>query len=378
MPELPKVDEFAFVLMAGVLLIFILAFAWTTPSEAPPIVDEAHFEVTTVQGETKAIDFRIRGTTSLTSINITKSGDIANWITLNKNDFDVASGASTTVTATIKVPGSATMGTHSGRITLTSKGGSDTFSISVIVVKERTKTSEKAISLGNFAVSYTKGKDILDSREDVSVSSSLLSERFITLSGSITLEKLSIVTNAAVRLSIKDTNQEGNLIVAVDGTEVYNKKIGTGEILIPVQKELLETSNMVTIRAGSPGWKFWTSAFYDIKEAEFVIDYEGAFTKTFNFTMTKNEVDNFKQFNLFYRVPPEGYAVPLTELMIKVNSQIVYWDVPPLALFDKPFKEDMFGKPLYLNEGTNTITFEFEKEAFYKISDTMLTTEYYV
>jgi len=378
MTELPKIDEFAFVLLAGVLLIFILAFAWTTPTEGTPILDATHLDLTASQGETRTLDFTIRGTTALTAINVTVGGDIAKWASVNKNDFDVAIGSSSTVTITLKVPRSATLGVYNGRINVKSQGGTGTFSISVNVVKERVKTSSRPISLGDFSVSYTKGTDVLDSKEDASVSTNALSERLMTLTGRITPEKLSITTGGSISIVVTDTNQDGNLIVIMNGTEIYNQKIDAGEVLIPLEKSQLASSNMITIKAGSPGWKFWSTAYYDIKSAEFSIDYEGAFAKTFDINMTKNEVENFKQFDLFFRVPQSGYKVPLAELMIKIDNQIVYWDIPPLSLFDMSFNEDMFGNPLYLTEGANTITFLFEEEAYYKMSDAMLTIEYYV
>jgi len=376
-PDVPKVDEFAFILLAGVLLIFILAFAWTTPTEGPPAVDETHFEITTDQGETATFDFTISSTTALTSINITAGGEIARWITFNKDDFDIERDESSTVTATLKIPSDVSLGIYRGRITVKGKGGRDTFSVAVDVVEERTETSTRPVSLGDFTVSYAKGTDVLDSREDVRVSNSYLSERTLALTGMITGEKLLIATSGSVHLIIEETNRAGNLIVLINGDEIYNKKVSAGEILIPIDTDLIETSNMVTIRAGSPGWKFWTGVVYKIKKAEFNVDYEGAFSQSFDISMTKNEVDNFKQFNLYFHVLPEGYSVPLPDLMIKVNNQIVYWDSPPLRFFDKSLKEDMFGNPLYLEEGMNTITFEFEEEAFYTPLDAMLTVEYY-
>lgn len=378
MPEVPKIDEFAFVLMAGILFIFILTFAWTTPTEGPPVVDETYFEITADQGETRTFDFIIKGQTILSSVNISGSGEVANWITFNRNDFDIDKDGSMTVTATLKIPSNVSTGRHSGRVVVKGKGGRDTFSVYVDISEERSDTSTTPVFLGDFSVSYTRGTDVLDSKEDIRVSGGYISERSIVLTGLITDEKLSITTDASVRLVIDVTNQAGNLIILLDSHEIYNKKVGTGEILIPIEKGLLEKSNMITIRAGSPGWKFWINTVYKIQRAEFNIDYEGAFSQTFNISMTKNEVDNFKRLSLYYRVPSGGYSVPLADMMIKINNQIVYWDSPPLAFFDRSFSEDMFGNSIFLNEGTNTITFMFEEQARYSMSDAMLTIEYYV
>lgn len=375
-PAVPKIDEFAFVLMAGVLFIFILAFAWTTPTEGPPILDKTHLEITASQGETTTFDFTVSSNTDLTSVNVTASGEIAKWMTFNKNDFDVEGDESTSVTTTLKIPSDISVGIYKGRVNVKSSGGTDTFSLSVDVVEERVETSTRPIFLGDFSVSYTKGTDVLDSREDVSVSNGYFSARSMALTGLITAEKLSITTGGSIHLLIEDTNKVGSLIVSINDHEIYNKIVSAGEIFIPIEKDLIERSNTVTVSAGLPGWKFWTSTVYNILAAEFSVDYDGAFAQTFNISMTKNEVDNFKQFNLYYRV--RSYDVPLSDMMIKVNNQIVYWDTPPLAFFDMSLSEDMFGNPLYLSEGINTITFLFEEEAFYTIADAMLTIEYYV
>jgi hypothetical protein len=380
-PDVPKIDEFAFILLAGVLFIFILAFAWTTPTEGPPVVEQSHFEIDVAQGETTTFDFTVSSSTSLTSINITASGEIADWVTFNKNDFDIERDEVATVKVTVKVPSNASLDLYRGRVTVDGEGGTDTFSVSVDVVEEKEESATRLVSSeefpSEFSVKYAQGTDVLDSRGNVRVSNGYLSQRSIMLTGLLTNEKLSITTGGSVHLIIESTNEVGNLKVSVNDNEIYNKRVSAGEIFIPIEKDLIEKTNVVTIKAGLPGWMFWTSTIYRIQVAEFNLDYEGAFAQNFNISMTEDEVDNFKQFNLFYRVPRDGYSIPIPELMIKINNQIVYWDVPPLTIFDRPLKEDMFGNPLYLNEGSNTITFMFEENAIYSVSEAMLTVEYY-
>lgn len=376
MAPVPKVDEFSFVLLAGVLFIVIMMVVWTTPTQGPPVVTETHFDVSGNKGSTETLDFTIKSSEGLTSVNLTASGEMARWITFNKNDFDVASDSSTVVTATIKIPANASTGVYSGRVTIKSEGGTDSFSISLDVVYGEKDTSSRPIFLGDFSVSYSKGTDILDSREDVSVSNGLFSSRSLTLSGGLSDEQLSIVTGGSVYIVVSDTNQLADLMVSINGNEIYTKTVSSGEVFIPIDSNMIESSNTVKVEAGSPGWQFWTSTVYDISVAEFNVDYEGAFSKSFNVTLSDNEIANFKQFNLFYRV--KEYDAPLSEMMIKVNNQIAYWDTPPLAYFDSDLSDDMFGNPLYLEEGENTVTFMFEEEAYYSIADAMLTVEYYV
>ncbi len=373
MAEVPKVDEFSFVLAAAVLFIFILGFAWTTPTESPPYVPQQTFELTVSPGERTSFDFTITGTPELTAVNLSASGEIKNWITFNKNNFDFVE--STTVTTTLDIPENTSEGLYTGRVYVVGRGGKDSFSVNVRVEGREREIASRAVSLGDFTVSYSEGTDIVDSDGDIKIYKSYFSSRELNLGGLIPSSRLSIVTGGNIHLIIEDTNSISDLIVELNGEEIYKRRVDIGEVFIPIEKDKIKGSNLITIRVGSPGAMFWATSFYRIKLAEFNIDYKGAFAKTFNITLSKNEVDNFKQFNIFYRVTDYTYPLPL--MMIKVNNQIVYWDTPPLVLFNKKLKEDMFGNPLYLQEGTNTITFMFEENAAYTVADAMLTIEYY-
>jgi hypothetical protein len=363
--------------MASVLFIFIMAFAWTTPSESAPVVVETSFELSAAAGEKVSFEFTLSGKPSLTAVNLSSSGEMRNWITFNKNNFDVHD--SDRVKVTIKVPGNATEGLHIGRVFIFSVGGKDQFSINLDVSGDRRELESRMISAdefeADFTVSYYEGTDIIDSKTDKRVSRSHFSTRSLSLAGLLTEEKVSIVTGGNVRLVIEDTNAIGSLIVELNNEEIYNRKPGEGEIVIPIDKDEIEKSNIITIKTTPPGLMFWASSFYDIKTVEFNVEYKGAFAKTFDFTLSSDEVDNFRHFNLIYTV--NGYTAPLPEMMIKINNQIVYWDTPPLVIFDETISEDMFGNPLYLRGGTNNIMFLFEENAVYSITNAMMLVEYY-
>lgn len=375
MAELPKVDEFSFVLMASVLFIFLMAFAWTTPSESAPYVKDTSFELSAAPGEKVKFDFTVSGVPRLTAVNLSASGAIRNWITFNKNNFDVAE--SDEVTVTVKVPSNATEGIHTGRVFIFGVGGKDQFSINIDVSGEKREMTSRPIPLGDFTVSYYDGTDIVDSKTDTTVSRSHFSTRSLTLMGALTEEKLSIVTGGSVRIVIEETNSLGSLIVEMNGKEIYRRRASAGEIIVPIDDSDIQKSNVITIKANPPGIMFWANTYYRIMTAEFNVDYQGAFAKEFDFALTEDEADNFRRFNLFYRVPPRGYTAPLPDMMIKINNQIVFWEPPPLVLFDEQISEDMFGNPLYLETGTNTIMFMFEESAVYTIGDALLTVEYF-
>lgn len=374
--ELPKIDEFAFVLLAGVFMIAILTLSLSTPTEGTPLVDDTTFSFTMKPGETRTFSFVVKGKTYLTAVNLTAGGDVASWIKFNKDNFDVRDQS--TVTVTLKAPLDITNGLYTGRVTITGSGGKDTFSVNV-EISDRTgnRTMHNVTDLGSFVVSYARGTDTLDSERDVTVSGGYFSSHPVTLTGSVSDAKLDIATAASVDLVVGGTNGAGNLIVLLNDAEIYNGVAGEGELSVPINKSALKGSNTVTIKAAPPGLAFWSSTTYELQSAKFTLSYDGASPQTFTFLLSGDQVSNFKRFALFWTVDEAGTARPVPELKIKINNQIVYWKTPPLAYMDTTFKEDMFGSALNLNSGENTITFSFDKNAVYSVSDATLTADYY-
>lgn len=367
-----KIDEFAFVLLAGVVMIFVLTFAWTTPMEWAPTVEPSSIDLSVQRGASKTFDLTIKG--KLTAVNLTATDEIKNWLAFDKKNFDVVDSA--IVTVTVKVPGAVSLGSYEGYVEVESVGGKETVYVKINVIEEaEEEAATRIIPLGDFSVSYSEGADTLDLKESVEVVNGYFASHEIVLVGILTDEKLSIVTDGYIQLIIESTNSAGDLIVLLNGEEIFRRRVGVGEVLIPIDKTLIRKSNSVTIAAGSPGWKFWMNTVHRLRSAKFVVNYKGAFSKQFTFSLDANEVANLKHLKLFYRV--KRYSAVLPELMIKINGQIVYWETPPLAFFDDAFEEDMLGNKLQVNVGNNTITFLFEREAYYDIADAILTVVYW-
>lgn len=371
MPEVPRVDEFVFILLAGVILIFILMIAWTTPSELPPIVEPRSVNIDVKYGGSTTFDLTFNGTA--TSVNMTAEGPIRHWLSFSKNNFDFS--GITKVKVTVDVPEDREPGTYTGAIEIKTPGGEKSVSVTVNVLEVTGEISMRPISLGDFTVRYTAGSDELDSKSSVQAVKGYFTSKEVTLVGILSSDKLDIATEGYIQLIVEDTNSAGNLIVYFNDQKVFDQSVGLGELTISIDKSLLGRSNSVIIKADSPGWKFWMNTVYKFRVVKLIVDYKGVFSQQIPFDLTQKEVESFRDFHLFYRV--REYTSPLPALMIKINNQIVFWERPPLAFFDKKLEEDMFGNPLHLEEGNNTITFLFEKEASYSIADALLTVEYY-
>jgi len=365
-------DEFAFVLLAGIILIGILMIAWTTPTELPPKVSPASIDLETTPGSVETFTLNISGK-KLTDVTLSSSGDIINWVKFTKNGFDVSGFV--LVDARLSVPKNALIKIYRGSIKVSSKDGMEAIPVTVAVEKEVVRALEsRGIQLGDFFTGFTAGSKDLDSRQNVQVNKGYFSERSVNLVGSITDKELSILKGASINIIVEDANKLGNLMVAFNDNEVFNKKVGAGEILIPLEKGMMNKNNVVNIKADTPGLTFWANTLYQLRSVKFIVDLEGSFSKELSFNLRPTEVSNFDSLGLAYKV--EDFSSTLPELVIKLNDQVVYKAKPSTTSFDEKFGEDISGNPLIVNEGDNKIVFSFENEASYTVSNAVMTVFY--
>jgi hypothetical protein len=233
--------------------------------------------------------------------------------------------------------------------------------------------STKLIPLGDFSI-IGPGKTI-DYKEDLKVERSYLSERISLISGSLTTDELEAITGATLQLEIENTNGLGNLIVEINGVEVFNKKVDVGFVNIPIDPSLLMEKNTIKIKAGLPGWILWATTVYEIKSAKFFVTFQGIYGKEFTFSLNANEATNFAELQLQFLV--SRYSTPLQELFIEVNDQLIYASEPPLAMFNKTFSKDIYGNNIIMLPGNNKIRFSFKKSGLYEISNALLKILYF-
>jgi len=364
-----KIDEFGIILLAAIILIGILAYVWGTPS-APLEVSPPSKSLTIASGSTSIFYLEIMG--ALTNVTLTSTGEISSWTSFNKNNFNVVN--STTVKVTVKVPSRIAFNTYTGNIIMNSAEGKKIVPITINVKEIAGLLSHAFPPLGDFSISYRESSEVLDSKGDFKVSKGYFSESLASLHGLVDKTELPFVTETFLYITIEETNNIGNLIVFLNDQKIFDKKVGSGLEVIPINVSLIGESNVIIIKAGSPGWRFWASTDYKIKLAEFTVDFKGSVPKAFNFSLEQGEVDNFDYFHLIFR--RQDSSKPLPELMIKVNRQIIFWSSPPLLLFNDTFIKDMWGSPLFLTVGDNTISFSIEERGFYDIADALLVFYY--
>ncbi|MEM7824458.1 MAG: hypothetical protein QXO27_00590 [Candidatus Aenigmatarchaeota archaeon] len=363
-------DEFAWIILAAVGFVLIMTIIFTATTSAP-VIEPKSLSLTLAKGDTHSFAITVRSADGgkISNLTLSSFGEIKDWITFDKNKFDVEN--MTTVRVKIQLPTTAVLRTYTGGIKAESTGGSSTLSLSITVSNVSIVPLEsRVISIGDVEVKYVKGSETLASKENLEITKGVFSESKEAFSVVFPAEKLAILTGAHLELFIVDTNKRGNLIVEFNGQELYNKKTDVGKVVIPLDKSLLNTTNIISVRTTGPSvFQFWSKAFYKIEKLNLVINFRDISEREKEFELMPNEIQNFHHFVLQARV--KEYSTPMQELFIKINNQLVFADRPPLLAFNQTIDRDTFGNKLSLSN-QNKISFSFEKEASLTLDDVFL------
>jgi hypothetical protein len=359
----PRIDEFAFILLAGVIFIIILMVFWTTPTEPVPLVEPTSITRSIARGTSSFVQLNISG--DLTNVSLSASGDVRPWISFTKNNFNVI--GYDVVGVKISVPSAAPIGIFTGSIRISSLGGevSIPLSIEVIELNVTALPIRRTIVLGDVTVSYLVGEEVIDSKEDFEVVGGYF-ERFPAyLSGIISTELLPAIKAGTIRLVVRESNEVGNLIVKFNDEEIFNRMAVPGEYLIDIDPRAIKRSNTIAISSGAPLWRFWISSIYKFSLASFEIEYEEKKFKDMEFVLAPEEVLYFKSGKISFRCKK---CEPVEDLLIEINGVRVFKGRPPLLYFTQDF-----GPEIPLNIGSNRLSLSTEAGAYFDISDLAIT-----
>jgi len=360
-------DEFIFVLFAGLVLIGILVIAWTSEAVSQLTVLPEVKHLTIARGSTLSFPLSLNGTAK--NVTLRSSGEIKSWISFDRSSLDVEKQEY--VTVFVDVPSTASYGLHNGDIYVEALGFEKRISV-VVNVSTRTVSGEsRSINLGDFTVSYAVGEETIAEKNDLNIERGYFTDLPSSFAAVLSEEKVSMVTDGYIQIIVDQTNGLGNLIVEINGNETYNNKAGVGEVIVPLSKIQISKSNSVVLRAGTPGWSFWSSSTYTIGSVKFVVNCNGTIFKDIDFVLSSSDVVNFKSGKLSFLVNKYDEN-KLNDLIVKINDQTFFEGVPTLVYFTKAF-----GNDVNLNTGENTISFSVEPDTYYQLKDVTLTITRY-
>jgi hypothetical protein len=349
-----KLDEFAFVLLAGLIIIIVMLLVWGIPTQYEiPTVNPISKSLSIERGESEDFILEINVTSKL--ITLTSKGTIADWISFSNNNFEVQGLAN--VEVTVKVPSGADERDHYGSIIVESQEGGEVTVPLTIKVKEPTEEGMEEVSrtvyVGDFIVSYAQGIETVKTEENIEVGKTTISA---------TIERdISLITEGELILNVFYTNGEGNLVVKFNDQVVHDEVTNPGQLVIPLIKSQLKSYNVIEISTSKPWWRFWTNAVYRIEKMELRINYFGDIEREQTFEVYREELLNFKEGIVSFYV--NSYEGP-GKLKVEINDYTLYEGVRR-GPFDLSFDFAEVG----LTRGMNTISFSTEADTSYEIEN---------
>ena len=369
-------DEFGWILIGALVFIVVISVAWLPSKEPSPIVDPKSLDLNIVAGSGTVFYVTINGSKEgkMTNVTLTTIDCAQNWVSFDKNKLEIE--GSEKVMVSVIIPKGTTPGTYTGRIKVSSPGGETYISLKINVVGiSEVKIKSRPILLGDINIKYSIGSENIAVGRDLEIFRGYFSKSEEAMNISIPTQKLDITTDGYINLTIEETENAENLVVVFNGYTLYNKKVGAGTLIVPIDGSLIGNKNSLLIYTVSPPWyEFWSKSVYKIKEFGFYINYQDIKERERLFDLKDEEIANFKYFRLTGRVG--DYSQPLREMEIKINDQLVYSNTPPIVFLNETIEKDAFGNTLYFRNTDNTISFSFDRNSYYNLEDTFLIVYY--
>jgi len=349
-----KFDEFAFVLVAGLIIIIVMLLMWGVPTGTQiPVVEPSSQSLTINKGSLEKFILKINVTSD--KVTLTPTGTIKDWIKFSNNNFDSSGLAS--VEVYVKVPSGTVERDYYGSIEVESaEGGKVSIPLTITVTNPTTGKETEVSSthfIGDFSVTYVAGSETLKSVTNIEVK-----DKLVSFSSNIE-EDMSLVTDGFIILDIFYTNGEGNLVVKLNNQIILDQNVGVGELKIPIDKGLLSNYNIIEVSTSKPVWKFWTSSDYKFDKIDFGIDVYGNMEKKETFDVAREEITNFHEGRVgFYINSFDGDG----NLMVKINDFKVFEGRRQgIVAFNFNYVD------VGLIRGENTISFSTETGTTYNI-----------
>jgi len=137
---------------------------------------------------------------------------------------------------------------------------------------------------------------------------------------------LNDVRNVKVSFDTGETNLLANLVIKWNGKEVFNKLANLNHYDVSVDKENVRGTNTLEISAENPGFQFWATNTYNLRNFKVIAEYGDE--KFFSFRIYPNEMGAWHQGTLrFYTTSAQTGIIT-----IKLNGHEIYREQNPTHL----------------------------------------------
>ncbi len=176
----------------------------------------------------------------------------------------------------------------------------------------------------------------------------------------LTESQLDRMTSMEMEFYVYDTNQLNKMDIVMNDVEVYSGYPDGGRSYsFDINQSLLRKNNIVEISAGSSSWRFWAPTVYILENIEIRADILERRDRTFEFSLDKEQAENFRMGRLILE-PREFDA--RSPLVIQANGRDIYRKIAEMPQ-RRTLWIDFDDVPMY--EGGNTIKMFTEVDSMY-------------
>ena len=211
-----------------------------------------------------------------------------------------------------------------------------------------------------FKVSYITEKKSFVETENLMIENGIFKTIDYKRIFSLTEDELSKLSSVTLIGEIDDTNLYGNLVIGLNGEEIYSEAVKSGETFeVPLNRSLFQPRNSFLVTAESSGWRIWAPTVYVIKKLELKSDFMGEVSQSFDFHVSEDEVPvTLGRIILnFDEIKGDG------NLIVRVNGETIFNDTPKIIQWIETENVSV------ITEGKNTVEMVSDKDTEFTIRD---------
>lgn len=226
----------------------------------------------------------------------------------------------------------------------------------------------RVVDFGDINVSYRSPTKTVDQQDELRLIGGAFDEgdtKFVSFD-------VQDPEDLTMSFSVAQARPYGDLIVTLNGEEERTLQPEAGRTHEVTFSNVTEGTNNILMEVEGPGYRFWSSTMYDLRDFEVTVDDMAVRRNTKTFRVYEYEWDGFDTGEIRFDIDEAVREYPL---VIEINGNQVY-EASPIdrALTENTsFTRDGTG----LSLGENTISFYSQPGAEYQLTGTELDIQFF-
>ncbi|MDY6788444.1 MAG: hypothetical protein SVV03_00625, partial [Candidatus Nanohaloarchaea archaeon] len=236
-------------------------------------------------------------------------------------------------------------------------------------IGEISTTSRTPLQLDKVNAGSTDPNQTVESFEKIEIRNSVLgSDNFVTAKFE-TREPKALY----LKFTVADANPSGKMIFNLNGNVEKKRELQPGKSYTIKLSNMSKGKNTLLLAAESPGLMFWSTALYDLRDVELVLNDRSFSRNTKTFRLFPYEVEGFDQGELSFSVHEDVEA--RDPLVVDINGRTVM--ERSAVKRPEPYSKKFSASETDLRPGENTVSFYTRPGSDYTLSNVNINLDYY-